>query len=309
MADQPAPDWDNPQARVIIEQILTAANDEVDAVFAANDGLAGAAITAMQAAGLDTQNIPISGQDATVPGIQLILSGDQTMTVYKPITQEVRPRSLRPSPAQLRGRHTVAPTPRRRWRPAVAGADRRDRRQHRRDRVRRRFVSEEDVCPVTSPSTASQRLTTPRGGAPREHPLWVRTKAGSWPKHHPRMPGVSKAFGAVQALYGVDFEVRPGEVMALVGDNGAGKSTLIKGIAGIYPFDRGQVRYEGDDVEISGPAEAAGLGIESSTRTWRWPTTWTSWPTCSWAASARPASSSTRRTWRRTRKPPWTASR
>jgi D-xylose transport system ATP-binding protein len=73
---------------------------------------------------------------------------------------------------------------------------------------------------------------------------------------------VSKAFGAVQALYEVDFEVRPGEVMALVGDNGAGKSTLIKGIAGIYPFDRGQVRYEGRDVHISGPAEVADLGIE-----------------------------------------------
>jgi D-xylose transport system ATP-binding protein len=74
--------------------------------------------------------------------------------------------------------------------------------------------------------------------------------------------GVSKAFGAVQALYNVDFEVRPGEVMALVGDNGAGKSSLIKGIAGIYPFDQGQVRYEGHDVHIAGPAEAAGLGIE-----------------------------------------------
>jgi D-xylose transport system ATP-binding protein len=74
--------------------------------------------------------------------------------------------------------------------------------------------------------------------------------------------GVSKAFGAVQALYNVDFEVRPGEVMALVGDNGAGKSTLIKGIAGIYPLDRGQVRYEGRDVEISGPADVADLGIE-----------------------------------------------
>ena len=52
---------------------------------------------------------------------------------------------------------------------------------------------------------------------------------------------VSKAFGAVQALYRVDFEIRPGEVMALVGDNGAGKSTLIKGVAGIYPFDEGEV--------------------------------------------------------------------
>lgn len=73
---------------------------------------------------------------------------------------------------------------------------------------------------------------------------------------------VSKSFGAVQALYHVDFEVRPGEVMALVGDNGAGKSTLIKGIVGIYPFDHGQVRYEGRDVRIHGPADAAQLGIE-----------------------------------------------
>ena len=74
--------------------------------------------------------------------------------------------------------------------------------------------------------------------------------------------GVSKAFGAVQALYGVDFEVCPGEVMALVGDNGAGKSTLIKGSAGIYPFDSGTVRYEGTEVHIGGPADAANLGIE-----------------------------------------------
>ena len=74
--------------------------------------------------------------------------------------------------------------------------------------------------------------------------------------------GVSKAFGAVRALHRVDFEVRRGEVMALVGDNGAGKSTLIKGIAGIYPFDEGQVRFEDQPVRIHGPREAARLGIE-----------------------------------------------
>jgi D-xylose transport system ATP-binding protein len=73
---------------------------------------------------------------------------------------------------------------------------------------------------------------------------------------------VSKAFGAVQALYRVDFEVRAGEVMALVGDNGAGKSTLIKGVAGIYPFDEGEVLVEGRPVRIHGPREAARLGIE-----------------------------------------------
>lgn len=74
--------------------------------------------------------------------------------------------------------------------------------------------------------------------------------------------GVSKHFGAVQALYKVDFEVRPGEVMALVGDNGAGKSTLIKGIAGIYPFDEGVVSFEGSPVDIHSPRDAAGLKIE-----------------------------------------------
>jgi D-xylose transport system ATP-binding protein len=74
--------------------------------------------------------------------------------------------------------------------------------------------------------------------------------------------GVSKSFGAVQALYQVDFHVAPGEVMALVGDNGAGKSTLIKCIAGIYPFDEGEIVFDGDHVNIHGPKDAARLGIE-----------------------------------------------
>jgi len=74
--------------------------------------------------------------------------------------------------------------------------------------------------------------------------------------------GVSKRFGAVQALYQVDFHVAKGEIMALVGDNGAGKSTLVKGIAGIYPFDEGDVLFDGDPVHIHGPKEAARLGIE-----------------------------------------------
>jgi D-xylose transport system ATP-binding protein len=74
--------------------------------------------------------------------------------------------------------------------------------------------------------------------------------------------GVSKSFGAVQALNEVDFEVRDGEVMALVGDNGAGKSTLIKCVAGIYPIDSGEVLFEGKQVTIHGPKDAAKLGIE-----------------------------------------------
>jgi D-xylose transport system ATP-binding protein len=74
--------------------------------------------------------------------------------------------------------------------------------------------------------------------------------------------GVSKSFGAVQALYQVDFHVSRGEVMALVGDNGAGKSTLIKCIAGIYPIDDGEIRFDGEHVTIHSPKDAAHLGIE-----------------------------------------------
>jgi D-xylose transport system ATP-binding protein len=74
--------------------------------------------------------------------------------------------------------------------------------------------------------------------------------------------GVSKSFGSVQALSDVDFEVRPGEVMALVGDNGAGKSTLIKCIAGIHPMDDGEMIFDGQPVTVHGPKDAGRLGIE-----------------------------------------------
>jgi D-xylose transport system ATP-binding protein len=73
---------------------------------------------------------------------------------------------------------------------------------------------------------------------------------------------VSKHFGSVEALQEVDFEVRDGEVMALVGDNGAGKSTLIKCVAGINSTDGGQILFDGREVSIHGPKDAAKLGIE-----------------------------------------------
>jgi D-xylose transport system ATP-binding protein len=74
--------------------------------------------------------------------------------------------------------------------------------------------------------------------------------------------GISKSFGSVQALTDVDFEVRNGEVMALVGDNGAGKSTLIKCVAGIHPLDDGSMTFAGAPVSVSSPKDAARLGIE-----------------------------------------------
>jgi D-xylose transport system ATP-binding protein len=75
------------------------------------------------------------------------------------------------------------------------------------------------------------------------------------------LEGVSKSFGPVQALDGVSFEVKRGEVVALVGDNGAGKSTLVKIIAGIHPADDGQILFEGEPVHISTPNDAVTLGI------------------------------------------------
>jgi D-xylose transport system substrate-binding protein len=84
--DQSVPDWDNQQALVIFEQILTAAGGEIDAAVAANDGLAGSIIAALENQGLPY--IPVTGQDATVGGIQNILAGKQSMTVYKAIKAE-----------------------------------------------------------------------------------------------------------------------------------------------------------------------------------------------------------------------------
>ncbi|MFF8916046.1 ATP-binding cassette domain-containing protein [Streptomyces sp. NPDC015032] len=73
--------------------------------------------------------------------------------------------------------------------------------------------------------------------------------------------GVSKRFGAVQALTDVDLEIHPGEVVALVGDNGAGKSTLVKTISGVHPIDEGVIKWEGEAVRINRPNDAQDLGV------------------------------------------------
>src|ERR671918_1062275 len=75
------------------------------------------------------------------------------------------------------------------------------------------------------------------------------------------LKGVSKSFGAVAALKGVDFELFPGEVVGLVGDNGAGKSTLVKAIAGVQPADEGEALFEGQPVSLTSPQAATRLGI------------------------------------------------
>jgi rhamnose transport system ATP-binding protein len=73
--------------------------------------------------------------------------------------------------------------------------------------------------------------------------------------------GIAKQFGAVQALRGVDLNLYPGEVHALVGENGAGKSTLVKILAGIYRPDAGSIKIDGQVVELHNPAQARNAGI------------------------------------------------
>jgi D-xylose transport system substrate-binding protein len=84
--DQSVPDWDNQKALTIFEQMLASTNNKIDAVAAANDGLAGSVVSALKNHGL--KPIPLSGQDATPQGVQNILSGWQTMTVYKAVKAE-----------------------------------------------------------------------------------------------------------------------------------------------------------------------------------------------------------------------------
>ena len=80
------PDWDNQKALTIFEQMLQKTNNKIDGVLAANDGLGNAAISALKQRKLP--QIPVTGQDATLQGIQNIVNGDQCMTVYKAIKKE-----------------------------------------------------------------------------------------------------------------------------------------------------------------------------------------------------------------------------
>jgi D-xylose transport system substrate-binding protein len=87
VGEQAVPEWDNEEAAVIFQQLYTQADGKVDGVLAANDGLGGAAISILEGNGR-AGKVPVTGQDATVEGLQNILAGTQCMTVYKSATLE-----------------------------------------------------------------------------------------------------------------------------------------------------------------------------------------------------------------------------
>jgi fructose transport system ATP-binding protein len=75
--------------------------------------------------------------------------------------------------------------------------------------------------------------------------------------------GLVKHYGHVVALDGTDFELRPGEIMAVIGDNGAGKSTLIKALSGALQPDSGEIYLNGERIHFSSPSDARHKGIET----------------------------------------------
>jgi rhamnose transport system ATP-binding protein len=89
----------------------------------------------------------------------------------------------------------------------------------------------------------------PSSGAPAAVPLRAELR------------GISKRFGATQALDDVSLDLIPGEIHALVGENGAGKSTLVKILAGIHQPDSGTITLDGQPIQIAGPADARAIGI------------------------------------------------
>ncbi len=78
--------------------------------------------------------------------------------------------------------------------------------------------------------------------------------------------GVSKTFGATKALAGVDFFVRPGEIVGLMGANGAGKSTLVNILSGVYPADQGSITLNGKPFSPRTPREASAAALSPSIR-------------------------------------------
>jgi len=95
--------------------------------------------------------------------------------------------------------------------------------------------------------------------------MTLTTSALSERNHAPEkilsLRGITKRFGAVRALNGIDLDIHEGEVVAIVGDNGAGKSTLVKILAGVYPPDDGEITFYGSPTTIATPTASLELGI------------------------------------------------
>ena len=238
--------WIPANAQALMEQALTLTDNQVAGVVAANDGLAQGVIAALTNVGLNGKVI-VTGQDATDAGLTNILAGDQTMTVYKALQQQAGAAAkaavaLAKGGVPTRSSRRRSTTVRERWRRCCSRRGGHGR-QHPLDRDRGRLRAEGQDLRRTG---QGQVQLLSMSAEPTVPLLDVR--------------GVTKRFGSVEALGGVDLTVHAAEVVALLGDNGAGKSTLIKAIAGVHEPDSGEIRFEGRPVRPS-PMAASTLGI------------------------------------------------
>lgn len=111
------------------------------------------------------------------------------------------------------------------------------------------------------PADADADANGDAGAAMPAGPRVARVKPGADPVLE--VAGATKRFGPVTALDDVSFGVRPGEVVALLGDNGAGKTTLVRALTGVHALDEGSVVVRGSEVELNSPIDAQALGIEA----------------------------------------------
>jgi simple sugar transport system ATP-binding protein len=116
---------------------------------------------------------------------------------------------------------------------------------------------------ATSRPAPDRKSRLPAGSSSDDQHMRARTIRPIPPDAVPVLEAisVSKAFGATTALVDVSLKVYAGRILALLGDNGAGKSTLIKILSGVFPPDRGELRFRGEPVSFTNPAEARQRGI------------------------------------------------
>ncbi len=268
-AEYDAPNWLPAEAQTFMDQAITKlGKNGFVGVYSANDGLAGGIIAAMKAAGIDPSTRPTTG-----PGRR---AGRNPADPRRRAVHD----GLQGHQAAGRGRRDHRGGAR-----AGQAGERRDDAGEQRHRGR----SEHHLRPRLGDE--GQREGHDRGGRVldprrdlhrplqgrlhgRRHPVASTAGPGrgssrpGGPVERTSMTvpvldlkGVSKRFGAVEALTDVDFRVDAGEVVALVGDNGAGKSTLIKAVSGVGLADSGEFRFLGEPASISGPQDATALGI------------------------------------------------
>ena len=254
------PEWDNVAGGTIFEQLFTAAGGKVDGVLAANDGLANAVIQVLKRT---IAQVPVTGQDATVEGLQNILRGDQCMTVYKAIKKEA---DAAADARDRTGQRREAATTQRhgRGRPRRTGGCRRSCSTPEpiyKDTSRRSSTTASSPRPRsarrTSPRSATEardhrqlgvgRTTrrTGRGEASASGARSERQDSGSMSERKPCLTtarcstfGESTRASAPCTCCTTSTSTSiPARSSPLVGDNGAGKSTLVKSRGG-HPPDR-----------------------------------------------------------------------